>query len=135
MLIRRSARRRGNSLENGRFVRSLGTSLSIDPVADDAAHHLDKSASVLYADHMGSRNQDDAELRDRLLALDVDCRLLFLWLNLWGDDEWDLDSVASYARFAYWQGYADSLTEARRGSLYRDHGYPVPKRQTARKQP
>jgi hypothetical protein len=64
-----------------------------------------------------------------LLELDLDARLLWVWLEAWPIDDWDESRVAPFLRCAYFTGYRDALTEARRGSLFRAHGQRVPTRQ------
>jgi len=64
----------------------------------------------------------------QLLELDLDVRLLALWLEAWGVEEWDAQVVAPFLRLAYWSGYKDALTEPRRGVLYLHHGESVPPR-------
>jgi len=66
--------------------------------------------------------------RDQLVALDLDCRLTWLWRQIWAESHLGLETVAAYIRYAYGQGYGDALTEDLRGRLYSDHAYDVPKR-------
>lgn len=64
-----------------------------------------------------------------LLELDLDARLLWVWIEAWGIGAWDESRVAPFLRCAYFTGYRDALTETRRGSLFKEHGQRVPKRQ------
>jgi len=63
-----------------------------------------------------------------LLELDLDARLVSLWLEAWSVAEWNEEAVAPFLRVAYWNGYTDALTESQRGVLYEDHGLDVPER-------
>jgi hypothetical protein len=74
-------------------------------------------------DSRTSRTRDDA------LHADIDARLADAWLGFWEVSEWDPARASAFLRWSYAQGYADSLTEPRRGKLFRDHGLPAPKRQ------
>jgi hypothetical protein len=68
-----------------------------------------------------------------LLELDIDMRLVDLWREAAGIEEWSLEVVAAFMRAAYGKGYCDALTEEAPGSLCADHGYRVPDRRlTAR---
>ena len=62
-----------------------------------------------------------------LFELDLDVRLLWVWLQAWEVEKWDQEIAAPFLRVAYWSGYRDALTE-KRGKLYRDHGQSVPTR-------
>ena len=70
--------------------------------------------------------------RVELCELDIDGRLLDLWAELVGVEEWSTESVAVFVRAAYATGYIDALSEPRRGSLLRDHGYDLPRRRRTR---
>lgn len=62
----------------------------------------------------------------QLLQLDIDVRLgADFWVTWWSAED-ESDVLAALARSAYGSGYLDALTEASRGQLCRDHGYPVP---------
>jgi len=63
-----------------------------------------------------------------LLELDLDVRLLALWLQAWEVEQWGTEIVAPFLRVAYWTGYRDALTENERGKLYTDCGQTVPVR-------
>ena len=62
------------------------------------------------------------------VELDIDLRIIQVWSAFWATDEWGIESVAAFLRWAYGQGYHDCLSEATRGKLFRDHGYPIPRR-------
>jgi hypothetical protein len=66
-----------------------------------------------------------------LLELDLDTRLVEVWLQVWERDEWAVGEIGSLLRLAYGRGYCDALTEPERGRLCRDHGFPVPIRSRA----
>jgi len=63
-----------------------------------------------------------------LLEVDLDARLLAVWLQLWDVEEWDSKVVGPFLRLAYGTGYRDALIEPRRGALYRTVGQRVPPR-------
>lgn len=63
-----------------------------------------------------------------LLELDLDVRILALWLQAWEVEQWETEIVAPFLRVAYWTGYRDALTENQRGKLYADCGQRVPAR-------
>jgi len=63
-----------------------------------------------------------------LVELDLDFRLLSLWLQAWDVERWNHEIVAPFLRLSYWNGYQDALTESRRGKLLRDHRQHVPTR-------
>jgi hypothetical protein len=92
---------------------------------------LTRTEFICYDAHSGHRMSEvlPEPNREDLLHLDIDCRLSWLWVAIWQTEDWDVDTVAGFVRYAYGQGYWEALTEARRGSLYRIHGYPIPKRQ------
>lgn len=64
------------------------------------------------------------------LDLDLDTRLLDVWRALWDSDELadHLTLVACFMRYAYGIGYWHALVEPVRASLYRDHGFRIPRR-------
>ena len=70
--------------------------------------------------------------RIRRLELDVDTRLLELWKLTDGiaEDGWTLPLVSQFMRAAYSAGYSDALEEEIHGTLYREHGYAVPRRRS-----
>jgi hypothetical protein len=59
-----------------------------------------------------------------LLELDIDARLVEVWLEAWKGV--DGDKMGSLLRLAYGRGYCDALTEPDRGRLCRDHGLAIP---------
>ena len=61
----------------------------------------------------------------QLLELDIDARILGVWLDAW-EIGWDGENAGPLLRLAYGTGYRDALTEQPRGKLYRDHGVSVP---------
>ncbi len=63
-----------------------------------------------------------------LLELDLDVRLVSVWVQAWGVEQWDPEVAAPFLRVSYWSGYQDALTEKQRGKLLRDHGQSVPTR-------
>jgi len=64
------------------------------------------------------------------LEVELDARLLSLWLQAWEVEEWDPEVVGPFLRLAYGTGYHDALTEVRRGELYRTLGQLAPPRNT-----
>lgn len=62
------------------------------------------------------------------LEVELDARLLSVWLRAWEVEGWDREIVGPFLRLAYGTGYRDALTEARRGTLYKMLGQPVPAR-------
>jgi hypothetical protein len=80
----------------------------------------------------------DSDSQERIKALlsliyEIDFRMFEALLAAWEALDADEETVAVHMRVAYGQGYVDALTEGRRGSLYRDHGFTVPKRRRALK--
>jgi hypothetical protein len=72
-----------------------------------------------------------APSRVDLLELDIDQRLLDLWAEAHEIKDWNLEAAAAFMRAAYGVGYCAALTEAKPGSLCRDHGYKIPARRVA----
>jgi hypothetical protein len=64
------------------------------------------------------------------VEVELDARLLAVWLQAWEVDEWDLAIVGPFLRLAYGAGYRDGLTEHPRGALYRVLGQRIPRRDT-----
>lgn len=66
------------------------------------------------------------------IGLEVDMRLTDVWSMLFerGDDA-DTEFIGWLLRLAYVTGYWDALSEAERGSLCRQLGYPIPERRGA----
>ena len=64
------------------------------------------------------------------LDLDIDLRIgVDVWEDVWASpEETDDTLLASLLRFVYARGYNDALVEPQRGQLFRDHGFPVPRR-------
>lgn len=69
----------------------------------------------------------DETAREQLF-LDLDTRLLSIWVEAVTDLPWTYEAVVSYFRICYAAGYMDSLREPARGQLLRDHGLDVPRR-------
>jgi hypothetical protein len=67
--------------------------------------------------------------QDVALHADIDARLADAWLGFWGTAGWEPETVSAFMRWSYGQGYSDCLTEPVRGTLLRDHGLAVPKRE------
>lgn len=63
-----------------------------------------------------------------LIELDLDTRLVSVWLQAWEVEEWDCQILGPFLRLAYGMGYSDALTESQRGALYKEHGHEVPER-------
>ena len=63
-----------------------------------------------------------------LFELDLDVRLLAVWLQACEVEQWGPEIAAPFLRVAYWTGYGDALKEKQRGKLYKDHGQSVPAR-------
>ncbi len=70
-----------------------------------------------------------------LLELDIDLRLADLWREAVDVDDWSLEIVAAFIRAAYGKGYCDAFTEESPGSLCLDHGYRMPDRRLAHREP
>ena len=68
-------------------------------------------------------------VRILLLELDIELRLGMLLLDALAHAPGNEQYVAGMLRFAYGSGYQDALTDTPRGKLYRDHDFPIPKRQ------
>jgi hypothetical protein len=60
--------------------------------------------------------------------VDLDARLIEVWLEIWERSEWAVADLGPLVRLAYGRGYVDALTEPERGRLCREHGYSVPAR-------
>jgi hypothetical protein len=60
--------------------------------------------------------------------LDIDLRLVELWREATGIDEWTLEIVAAFMRAAYGRGYVDALTEEKPATLCLAHGYGDPRK-------
>ena len=63
-----------------------------------------------------------------LLELDLDTRLVSVWLQAWEVEDWGSTILGPFLRLAYGSGYTDALTETRRGTLFTTHSHPVPTR-------
>lgn len=63
-----------------------------------------------------------------LLELDIDLRIMQLWVDLLAVPELTIEVVGQYVRAAYGMGYIDALKEPEdvRGELCRKHGYKIP---------
>jgi hypothetical protein len=64
-----------------------------------------------------------------LLNLDLDFRLMELWVQLDEIEEWTVEVIAAFLRAAYGRGYVDALEEEKRGQrgkLCRDNDFRVP---------
>ena len=84
---------------------------------------------------MVNDDQPDEPLRDQLthdvgLHADIDARLADVWVAFWQTSHWEPEPISAFMRWSYGQGYTDSLIEQVRGELLRNHGLPVPKRQS-----
>lgn len=75
-----------------------------------------------------SSNASPAPTRNDLLELDIDLRLVELWREATGIDEWTLEIVAAFMRAAYGRGYVDALTEEKPATLCLAHGYGDPRK-------
>ena len=67
--------------------------------------------------------------RHERLQIDIDCRIRDVWN--WAFEyelDCDMEMLGHLLRAAYGQGYVDAHTEAVPMSLYREHGYRLPKR-------
>lgn len=64
------------------------------------------------------------------LETDIDLRLMDLVALAVEVEEWDWESVLSYMRAAFTNGYCQALSEPVRGELCRTHGYRIPERAT-----
>lgn len=81
--------------------------------------------------HLSSEAMDAAAAPTdvELLELDLDVRMNDLWRKLESlPRPYSLESVAALMRAAYGKGYSDSFEEGLQGTLFTDHGYPVPGR-------
>jgi hypothetical protein len=65
------------------------------------------------------------------LELDLDSRLLDLWVEAEEITVWSLDVAARFFRAAYGKGYSDALTETVEGTLFNENGYKIPDRRRA----
>ena len=73
-------------------------------------------------------NSDPLTVRVELLEWDIELRLGSLLLDAVNSFEGDPTLLLGYLRLAYGSGYQAALTDQPRGRLFRDHGFPVPKR-------
>lgn len=71
----------------------------------------------------------DTDALDKI-GLEVDMRLTDVWSMLFerGDEALDDEFLGWLLRLAYVTGYWDALSEADRGTLCHQLGYPVPER-------
>ena len=80
---------------------------------------------------MDSSKNGGAGARVNLLELDLDTRLVSVWLQAWDVEEWDCQILGPFLRLAYGTGYRDALTEAQHGMLYMALDQPVPPRRAS----
>jgi len=73
---------------------------------------------------------DPLTIRAEMLELDIELRLGTLLLEAvsWFDGEPTL--LLAYLRLAYGSGYRDALIDQPRGQVFREHGFPVSKRES-----
>jgi hypothetical protein len=83
-----------------------------------------------YIDHYGQQTWSSMSppSLEALLELDIDTRLVEVWLHVWDRDESLVCEIGDLLRLAYGRGYCDALTEPSEGQLCRDHGFAVPDR-------
>lgn len=72
---------------------------------------------------------DPLTIRMQLLELDIELRLGTMLLDAITWFEGDQHLLLGCLRFAYSSGYRDALLDQPRGQLFRDHGFPLPKRE------
>jgi hypothetical protein len=73
-------------------------------------------------------SDDPLTIRVQLIELDIDLRLGVGLFEAVASSRGDEALMLGYLRFAYGAGYRDALIDQPRGQLFRDHGFPVPKR-------
>jgi len=138
MLICRSLSSRGTSSTNGRSVAFAISALWLRRRTETLTS-LDKDVALFYADQNGQRPALSPKhvtpgvepSAAELLELDVDVRLVDVWLEVWKNWAWEAGEMSGLLRLAYGRGYCDALAEPERGKLCRDNGLAVPERRRA----